>query len=76
MKKGRKSKKNNKLKKVTKKYKQRGGGVSQKEYLHKTPGPEQCHPRIGDNRPSEGCIPIDILKKVADKLKIVSNSPH
>jgi hypothetical protein len=71
MKKGRKTKKISKFKKNTKKYKQRGGN---KDYLHKTPGPQQCHPRVGENRASEGCIPIDILKKVADKLKIDSNS--
>uniref|UniRef100_A0A6C0IJ83 Ubiquitin-like protease family profile domain-containing protein n=1 Tax=viral metagenome TaxID=1070528 RepID=A0A6C0IJ83_9ZZZZ len=71
MKKGRKTKKISKFKKNTKKYKQRGGN---KDYLHKTPGPQQCHPRVGENRSSEGCIPIDILKKVADKLKIDSNS--
>jgi hypothetical protein len=71
MKKGRKSKKINKLKRITKKYKQNGGS---KEYLHKTPGPEQCHPRVGSTRPSQGCIPIDILKNVAGKLDIDSNS--
>jgi len=78
MKKGRKSKKINKLKRITKKkYKQRGGQGNNKEYLHKTPGPEQCHPRVGPTRPlkpSEGCIPLDILKKVAGKLDIDSNS--
>ena len=54
------------IKKVTKRYKQKGGS----DYAHKTPGPEQCHPRVGKSRPSEGCIPVDTLKKVATKLNI------
>jgi hypothetical protein len=59
------------IKKVTKRYKQKGGS----DYAHKTPGPEQCHPRVGKSRPSEGCIPVDTLKKVATKLNIDVDSP-
>jgi hypothetical protein len=38
------------------------------------PGPEQCHPSVGETRHAEGCIPIDTLKKVAEKLGIPSDS--
>jgi hypothetical protein len=34
------------------------------------PGPQQCHPRIGAVRPSEGCLPRDILEKAAEALQI------
>jgi hypothetical protein len=34
------------------------------------PGPQQCHPRIGAVRPSEGCLPRDILEKAAATLQI------
>jgi len=26
-------------------------------------GPEQCHPRVGDQRPLHGCLPLHILQK-------------
>lgn len=35
-----------------------------------SPGPCQCHPRIGDTRPTEGCIPESILKSVANKISL------
>ena len=69
----RRSKKISKIKRITKKYRQKGGSKSN-DYIHKTPGPEQCHPRVGDTRPSEGCIPIDVLQKVALKLNIEDSS--
>ena len=34
------------------------------------PGPEQCHPRVGDVRPEQGCIPQDVLNEVATKLSV------
>ena len=34
------------------------------------PGPQQCHPIIGENRPEWGCLPIEILKTVANKMHI------
>ena len=34
------------------------------------PGPQQCHPRVGSDRPEAGCIPVDILKKVAGILGV------
>jgi len=35
-----------------------------------SPGPEQCHPRVGKSRPLEGCIPQEILAEVATKLNV------
>lgn len=34
------------------------------------PGPQQCHPGVGDVRPESGCLPETILKSVAVKLGI------
>jgi hypothetical protein len=39
-----------------------------------SPGPCQCHPRVGDTRPPEGCIPESVLKSVAGKLSIKGKS--
>ena len=36
----------------------------------KKPGPSQCHPRVGQDRPAEGCLPADVLKKVAAKVGV------
>lgn len=36
-----------------------------------TPGPHQCHPRIGSTRPPHGCLPVTILKRAAKKVGIV-----
>ena len=41
-----------------------------------TPGPSQCHPRIGEKRPAHGCLPMSILKRAAKKIGVVeSQSP-
>ncbi len=40
--------------------KQKGGAKEIRAY----PGPSQCHPRVGRETPSGGCIPADILAKV------------
>jgi hypothetical protein len=37
-----------------------------------TPGPSQCHPRVGTNRPASGCLPVTVLEKVAQKLGVVN----
>jgi hypothetical protein len=37
------------------------------------PGPEQCHPRVGNERPAEGCIPQSILNEVAKTLNVEAN---
>lgn len=34
------------------------------------PGPEQCHPKIGIERPAEGCFPPEILQEIAKELGI------
>jgi len=36
------------------------------------PGPEQCHPNVGTERPAIGCLPLDTLKSVADALKLTT----
>jgi|UniRef100_A0A6C0K7P2 hypothetical protein len=36
------------------------------------PGPQQCHPRVGDVRPEWGCLPVETLKKVAKMYGINS----
>ena len=33
-----------------------------------TPGPSQCHPRIGTKRPTHGCLPVNILQRAAKKV--------
>jgi len=38
------------------------------------PGPEQCHPSVGEVRPAEGCIPLVVLKKVAHKFGITTET--
>ena len=38
------------------------------------PGPQQCHPRVGENRPEWGCIPVEILKKVAAQMGIANDT--
>jgi hypothetical protein len=34
------------------------------------PGPSQCHPRVGSNRPAFGCLPVSVLEQVAKKIGI------
>ena len=48
-----------------------------KHISHKipSPGPCQCHPRVADSRPAEGCIPESILKDVAHKIPLNHNGP-
>lgn len=33
-----------------------------------TPGPSQCHPRVGTRRPAHGCLPPNILQRAAKKM--------
>ena len=37
------------------------------------PGPSQCHPRVGETRPSVGCLPLSTYKQIASKLGVNSN---
>jgi hypothetical protein len=37
------------------------------------PGPSQCHPRVGETRPSVGCLPLSTYKEVASKLGVNSS---
>jgi hypothetical protein len=36
------------------------------------PGPYQCHPRVGPKRPSQGCLPREILAKAAQHLGVAA----
>jgi hypothetical protein len=40
-----------------------------------TPGPSQCHPRVGSSRPSHGCLPVEILERSAKELGVPLQSP-
>jgi hypothetical protein len=68
-----------KKRKTRKARKARKGGNRDKKYYtvggeikesFPDPGPEQCHPRVGNVRPEQGCIPQDILNEVATKLNV------
>ena len=39
-----------------------------------SPGPCQCHPRVGNKRPAGGCIPESVLKTVAAKISLSHSS--
>jgi hypothetical protein len=47
-------------------------GKTRKQKRIPPPGPSQCHPRVGDVRPEEGCIPSILLQRAAQKLHISS----
>lgn len=32
------------------------------------PGPSQCHPRVGEKTPAQGCLPVSILKRASGKI--------
>lgn len=38
------------------------------------PGPSQCHPRVGQQRPAHGCLPIEVLQRAANSVGIPSDS--
>ena len=59
-------------KETRKKNSQRGRKTLRKKYFP-APGPNQCHPRVGKHKPSYGCLPPAILKRVADKLNVPSS---
>lgn len=35
-----------------------------------TPGPSQCHPRVGEKRPAYGCLPPEVLQKAASQTGV------
>ena len=45
-------------------------GKTRKQKRIPLPGPSQCHPRVGEVRPEEGCIPSMLLQRAAQKLNI------
>jgi hypothetical protein len=54
------------------------GGAAQshrKKHPFPPPGPSQCHPRVGQKRPPHGCLPPEVLSRVAQKLGIQGTSP-
>ena len=61
--------------KANKAKKQTGGGRStrRKTKHFPTPGPSQCHPRVGNTKPKEGCLPLDVLERAAKKAGISSS---
>jgi len=42
--------------------------VNGKNVKYYNPGPYQCRPRVGQERPANGCIPTSYLRKIAGKL--------
>lgn len=69
-----KSHRKNRVRKITK-----GGASTTSKRITKKkkrtaiqPGPYQCHPRVNGTN-TEGCLPRNVLEKVADKLGIDSN---
>ena len=46
------------------------GGSRRNKKQFPTPGPSQCHPRVGEKRPSYGCFPPEILQKAASQMKV------
>ena len=55
----------------TKRLRQRGG--SRRHVATKKlpmPGPSQCHPSLGKETPTQGCIPVDVLHRVRNQLHI------
>ena len=48
--------------------------LKNKKAKAQTPGPCQCHPRVGDVRPAAGCLPESILKRAAGKLHLTTKA--
>jgi len=51
---------------------QKGGSFKAKKNIY--PGPEQCHPRVGDTKPEGGCLPLETMKEAATTLGIEHTS--
>jgi len=47
--------------------------INSTDMNQKEAGPEQCHPRVGLTRPTEGCLPNNILAEVASSLHVSPN---
>ena len=47
---------------------QRGG--SKHRSKQPDPGPSQCHPSMGREQPPQGCLPLEVLRAVAEKLSV------
>jgi len=57
-----------KNRRYTRKRSQKGGSEHKGKDDEIYPGPSQCHPSIGRVRPDHGCLPLEVLKAVAEKL--------
>lgn len=57
------------------KNRQRGGRSRSKDIKinQPEPGPSQCHPSMGREKPAHGCLPLEVLHRVAKTLKLPSN---
>ena len=45
-------------------------GLFSRKHKEANPGPSQCHPSLGNISPGNGCLPTEILLKVAKKLHL------
>ena len=45
-------------------------GGRRKKLQIRDPGPSQCHPSVGRQRPAAGCLPVEILEKAAAALNL------
>jgi hypothetical protein len=53
-----------------------GGGSSSNDKKRNLPhpGPSQCHPRVGKDAAAHGCVPLETLRSVAQKLSLENAS--
>lgn len=49
--------------------------MNTKNHAYPYPGASQCHPRVGDTRPAEGCLPQNVLEDIAKKVGLPTNVP-
>lgn len=56
----------------------RSSQKNQRTRKHKhfpAPGPSQCHPRVGPKRPPHGCLPVEVLTRLAKQVGVSQGSP-
>jgi hypothetical protein len=47
-----------------------GGAVRRPRVKQPEPGPSQCHPCMGKVTPAHGCLPIELLRRIAKQKRI------
>ena len=52
---------------------QRGGSQTVTKSSQPDPGPSQCHPSMGREGHEHGCLPLEVLKKAAEKMGLPSS---